>query len=524
MIKRFFRIIVLAAGVMAVTACKDGTIPQEQMTTESVITTTEANPETESNTATQNGNDSKEQNQAVASAIPVISITEEKKVWKMENSDVTLLEVKAPIVTVDNEGYEKLADAISKKWPGLGDNEYEQMRTDAKEQYMAMSPEMQAYFGGYAETEEVEATRCDNSVVSFKGFYYDYMGGVHGNYGYAGVNFDTATGKELELSDILVNPERFYEKAVPYIESELWAEYSEGLFPDYKDWVAGTFTERSVNWYMDASGIVIIYNTYEVGPYVMGSALITLPYSHFGEFIKGDYKIYEGELVAEISAENNFDDIVEAPKPIYFKIVEDENYMEHISIVSGNKNIEVATVSYLDSAYLIKKADGRSFLVMVCDYMSTDMVTLVYDVTYGDVAKCMELSDAEITGNYISANEIEMGIYLDVMGSYIGTMRYVFGENGELTAKDKVFAIQPGEPLMITKPLPAMVEGKGVIIDAGKQIVVIGTNNVDEVYFKMVDSEATGTIFYDRDSVDTWKIMIDGVWEEEYFEMLPYAG
>ena len=200
------------------------------------------------------------------------------------------MEVTAPVVTVESSGFEELSEYLVKKWPGIGNNDYESMSRNAKEQYESMDVESKRYFGGYAETEEVSVVRCDSNVVSFKCFYYDYQGGVHGNYGYGGVTLDVVSGKEIELDNILLDADAFYEKAVLYIESELWNEFGEGLFSNYKEWVAGTFTgEREVDWYMDSNGIVIIYNIYEVGPYAMGAAQITLPYNIFREYIKPEY-------------------------------------------------------------------------------------------------------------------------------------------------------------------------------------------------------------------------------------------
>lgn len=522
MIRKSIKILSVTACMLALTACKDAAISQGNITQMSTSVESETTTAQEVTSASESQASQEPVKQSLA---PIVSIVEEKRTWKLEGTDQILLEVTAPVVTVENEGFDALSKFLGEKWPGIGNNDYETLRQEAKDQYEAMGTEFKEYFGGYALDEEVSVVRSDSNVVSFECFYYDYCGGAHGNYAYEGITLDAKGGKELELADILKNAPGFYEKAVPYIETKLWEEYSEILFPDYKEWVADTFTgERAVNWYMDATGIVIIYNIYEVGPYVMGPAQITLPYNEFASYIKDEYMVAGDDMVARISANANFDDIVEAPKPIYFSVVEDENYMEHVSIFTGNKEIEVGTFGYFEEAYLIKKSSGRSFLVIVCDYMSTDMVTLVYEVTYGEVTKCMELGDAEITGNLISVNEIEMGVYVDVLGSYIARMKYKLDENGGLAANDAVYAIDPVTELTLIKELPVMIDGKTTTLAVGDKIMIIGTNNVDEVYFTMADSNVTGTIFYEMDSVDTWKIMIDGVWENDYFEMLPYAG
>lgn len=536
MIRKFLVIASLAVCMAGVTACQntpvqqnnvveqESNIQQENQENKTENTGAESGSSETSATESNSEADSGGADQNTESKIPLISINADKKSWYAEDGVTELLNVETPILTVENDGFEAFKSLVEGTWGGLGNNNFEDLRNMAKEHYEGLGAEGKQYFSAYSITEQVDIAKCDEKIVSFRCCYYDYIGGAHGNGSVSGMTIDVAAAKELELADILSDAEGFYAKAIPYITEKLEAEYSDMLFPDYKDSVANTFSDKDfINWYMDGAGVVIVYNSYEVGPYVMGSPQITLPYGEFKDFIKSEYITAGDEMVAKIPGNEDFSEMIGASQSISVMVSTDENYMDKVNLVSGSTNIELGTFGWFSEAYLINRADGRSFLLLVCDYMSTDMVTFVYEVTDGNFVECAKLTDAEISGSYISPKAIEMNVYLDVLGSYIGSMRYTIGENGELVQKDDVFVIDSKTPLTLIKTLPAMIEGQNVTIDAGEQIVVIGTNDINEVYFKMADSDVTGTIFYETDSVDIWKKMIDGVWENEYFEMLPYA-
>lgn len=82
--------------------------------------------------------------------------------------------------------------------------------------------------------------------------------------------------------------------------------YSDGLFEDYQDTVEQIWEgEDGFNWYLNESGIMVIFNPYVVGPYAMGAVTVPLPYSSYASYLNPDYTTPEtisagnGELMEE---------------------------------------------------------------------------------------------------------------------------------------------------------------------------------------------------------------------------------
>ena len=131
----------------------------------------------------------------------------------------------------------------------------------------------------------------DTEVLSFRQMYSDYTCGAHGNYGYKGVTFDVVSGVQLSLGDLLqedVEFEAFCEQAAEICIREAGETYAEGLYVDYETIIRESIG-TSAGWYLDAAGLTVIFNPYEIGPYAMGPAFITLPYAELAEVLRPEY-------------------------------------------------------------------------------------------------------------------------------------------------------------------------------------------------------------------------------------------
>lgn len=468
-----------------------------------------------------------ENNDATAQeSAPIISITLDKKEWFLEEDNTKcLLEATSSIVVVENEGFGALKEALAEDFSGAKEEIYETLIEDAREDYNSRDEEGKNFFYGYSSVEKAELARSDSSVVSFRMYYNDYMGGAHGMYAYGGKTYDTQSGQSLELADILTDAEGFYAKAIDYIPVELEEKYGENLFPDYKDSVAETFNgDWSVNWYLNATGVVIAYSPYTVGPYAMGAPEVVLPYSEFSDYINEKYMNVSNEIIAKAPINQDISGFIGENEKVMIEAKGDEWEMQTISLTSGANTEALGTFGSFEDAYVIKRADGRSFVFVVCDYMSDDYVTFVYEVTDNTLQKCSEVSNASISDEYMSTNEIVLNVRVDALGTYGANVHYSLNENGQLVLLDEIYKIDTENTMTIIKELPVILDGAETMLSVGTEIAVTGTNNVDEVYFRVVNSDQTGTIRYTKDEEDGWIHLIDGVSEYEYFDMIPYAG
>lgn len=488
--------------------------------------TTESGVENTTETQSADGDN----NEVTENTIPTIAITQDKKEWYTDDGEVLLLEAEASKVEVIGDGFDALKDSLARQWNGLQNNYYYYERLEwAKGHYDSLENDEDSYFSRYSLSESVGIYRIDSNVVSFCERFYEYTGGAHGIYGNNGRTFDVNSGKELQLEDILSDSQGFYDKAVDYIIDNLQKNYEEGLFSGYEETVrTDTFDETPVSWYLDDTGIVIDYDLYMIAPYVAGTPSVTLPYDEFADYIKEDYIKAGGSIIVSVTENEDFSRLIGEDGTVMIKSVWNELDEPYgVTVVSGNASAKVGEFSSFRNAYVIKREDGRSFVIFVCDYASDDFVTYVYEVTGGAVRECDKLNGAELSSSYsgsicIGTDRIGLSMHLDVLGTYSGAMTYLLTEDGKLTQTSDIFTIDTEQVLTVIKDLPVTLEGTDTTISAGTKIRITGTDNNGTAYFQL-DTGEKGTIKYVRND-EWWEILIDGVSENEYFEMVPYAG
>lgn len=297
------------------------------------------------------------------------------------------------------------------------------------------------------------------------------------------------------------------------------------LFADYKDYVAGTFGEdREVNWYFNAAGIAISYSPYEIGPYAAGTIEVTLPYSEFSQYIKEEYWAPHSSVVAKVPLNNNISGLIGESGTLKLEAVKNEYELYEVTVVSENASEEIGSFGYFGDAYVIRREDGRSFLLTSSDYMSDDFVMNVYEVTNGGLQKCDELSGAQFGSSGMGTDKVSCTVRLNVLGSYWGEMVYQLDSNGQLSQVDEIFNIQEGSSMTVMKELPVVLEGaeSESKVAVGRKLNITGTDNNGTAYFRL-DNGEKGKILYTRDE-ETNQIFIDGESENAYFDMVPYAG
>lgn len=456
------------------------------------------------------------------STFPVISIHPHQQIWYAEDQTTPLLTVEDFSLVVNNTGFNALQNSFNELHSGIIDADYTELLSWATEHYTYSRDS----FWGYSSSLQAETVRCDSNVVSLRVVYSDYTGGAHGMYAYAGETYDVKTGKLLCLSDIIADVEGFYPLAVDYLIDALYAEYEDGLFSDYQTQISSTIIpENEPNWYLTASGIVISFSPYEVGPYAMGAPEITLPYELFGEYILEDYRLPDGVFVAQVSTNQDLSYIVDASEPVYIATTLDEWYMENISIQSGSATIDIGQFAYATDNYITRHSNGRCFLIISGDRMSGDYETYIYEISRGAIRECATFYGAYPGTNVITPDKWEMQVRLDLLGTYSGSIMYHLSSNGEFTRADDIYSISTENALEIIKPLPVIIDNAETTLPVGEKIYVVGTNDIDEVYFQIDGTNQYGTIHFTRESVDWYtSILINGLPESEYFKSLPYAG
>lgn len=217
-----------------------------------------------------------------------IHVDTKSKRYYFENGEEANLYLQYCDVTVEGDAYENLKRNIE-NWSMERSEQLRSLYNSFGE--VASSEEESEYFFGYSLYQTVSTARADGAVVSLLEDDYQYEGhAAHGSMYREGINFDSATGKRLTLADLFYDYAAFAGEAKERVVYELREKYGEELSEDYVTTVDNLWKDGAEpQWYLDASGIVIVLQEYSVGPYAMGMPEICLPYAEFAPYIKEEY-------------------------------------------------------------------------------------------------------------------------------------------------------------------------------------------------------------------------------------------
>lgn len=130
-------------------------------------------------------------------------------------------------------------------------------------------------------------TRCcscdstDEHMISFRLFSASYSGGIHPMHGDSGMNFDTQTGKEVDLATVVSSRKALlqalavaFRNQYPNREEELFAY---DITQQLERFHAAKKGFSTFSWYMDTRGeLVFLYPPYTLAPYASGDFTLTI--------------------------------------------------------------------------------------------------------------------------------------------------------------------------------------------------------------------------------------------------------
>ncbi|RMG71436.1 MAG: DUF3298/DUF4163 domain-containing protein [Bacteroidetes bacterium] len=114
---------------------------------------------------------------------------------------------------------------------------------------------------------------------------YSYMGGAHPNAFTTLATFDLTTGNELALPDLVRDTVAFRQLAEAAFRADKGLEPAQSL-GDAGYFFPGDQFVLPANFALHPEGILLYYNAYEVGPYVMGPTSLLLSREKLGDLLR----------------------------------------------------------------------------------------------------------------------------------------------------------------------------------------------------------------------------------------------
>ena len=489
-----------------------------------------------------------------ATGAPLIQMEKQQKDWHSDDGSKWLMHAETQRLQVDIPGNDAATKKINdwseadastfwenaEKTSEYAENDLESMST------VSGMEDLGTYSYYYSSFQSYNVMRADSQVISLRSYNNDYAGGVHGDYAYYGTTFDTVTGEELKIQDIVTDMPSFRQQAIKDIDKYLQENYSDGLFEDYQDTVEQIWEgEDGFNWYLNESGIMVTFNPYVVGPYAMGAVTVPLPYSSYASFLNPNYTTPEtipagnGELTEETVTKIRTSRLEGGAQVNYGDL---NVYMDQKNEFGGGTltielNEQKEQTEYFDrlcDSQILYLEDGRVFVLLVADHASDDYELFLYEVTDGKLKMTDQQDNLFIGDGSVLAGGRKNGMLMlkknvNVFGSYQCGMTYSIGDDGKLVPDEEFFQVDidnyPYSVLTVTREFPVSVNGGQTTLQTGTQIRITGTNDAGIALFETTDGKVTGEIHYtDPDNDTEFYHKINGVTEDQYFESIPYAG
>lgn len=124
--------------------------------------------------------------------------------------------------------------------------------------------------------------------------YYYYTGGAHGNTTTSSYNYDFENKKKIELEDLFAENFDYLKFISDYcIEDIRKQNEDQGYTPDM-DWISGGASPDQANFktfLITENSLIILFDPYQVAPYVWGIVAVNIPFSKFKENMSSSFRV-----------------------------------------------------------------------------------------------------------------------------------------------------------------------------------------------------------------------------------------
>lgn len=469
-------------------------------------------------------------------------ITLEENYRSEWNNGGSLLDVTYDSLSVTEGEYPELAAALKDYHEGC-----EREVADWKQQYL---PEVYGsfgteYFRPYEYQKTVLPQRMDSRLVSFAVQNYEYLGGAHGGTYFESRTFDSVSGKELALADVVNDLSQLSDALVRELEENYPMEYADGSYRERAEYrVFGDDQNREVRgWALGYYGMVFYFDSYELGAYSMGCPEVIIPFAKYPGLFREEYtQIPEEYAVCLRKGGTLYDDTDGdgVPEEVYIVSYNSgEGYGEEkIQIYIDKTLTDFASYGWFDKACLMRQKDGTLYLYVGAIGGGDEGFLHIFRI---DGENAVYIGDDESWG-YFHLEMMEKPscfklVYdLDALGTYYGYRYSCVGSDGMPQPLEEDYTIftysygdeEPEDRSLTTKiPVPVWVideQGRAGStpeqLPAGTKLYFRKTDNKTYVEMELEDGRRCQV----RGEFDSWPKTINGISEFDCFDGVVYAG
>ena len=481
-----------------------------------------------------------QENQDSAATVPVTVDYSYDGDWKDQK---TLFSSKVAQIKLMDDSHEKLQDALKALNQSALDDQksvIDENKEYAEQEY-ASNPDMVEY----TFDRDILVARSDETVLSMAVMEGSYLGGAHPFGMTTGRTYDTQTGKELSLKDVVSDYDGIYE----YVKKQLKENYDQSMFfEDYQDTLQKMFYDESgdygtVQWTISQTGLSIYFNQYDLAPYAAGSQQVDISFKDQPQLFQSKY-VVEKESYSKVIRENSscFADVNGDGKEeeISYSVARDEyGFGGAITVTCDGQTFDTAEIdkdasdaygaygAYSSEGYVLHTSDGRTYLYLQHLDDNDYRYVNVFRLDQGRPSYVGYEGMAWYNTQILDPDSFMLYTRLDVLGTYYGMKRYHVDEAGLPASDDEAYVINESSMLRSTRDLAVTILEKNgseteATVPSGTGYTIFRTDGASYADAHLNDGRDCRIQI--KEGSRGWGWDIDGVSEEECFEWLPYAG
>lgn len=352
----------------------------------------------------------------------------------------------------------------------------EESATYMKDLYGEGAPGTDTHF---SDEEMFYVQRADSQILSIRDEFYAYSGGAHPVYGVFGYNFDTQTGKKLELDDVVTD----FDEMMELVEQKLYAVYDKEMFYSNVEEYFDNFTQQDLNWTMGYQGISFQFNPYMIAPYASGMQEVTVWFEEAPElFVERYTQVPENGYVVSVplGREYEFDrDDSDGRADLISTNAETSNdyaFDKFTITLNGNAYVDTDICLTEMHPYLVCTGEpgNSNYYLYVYGGIEDGHKMYIYDLNQAEVKRQNLEENVFFPGDWYAGVEEDYEVYYDpvftdptdftmqsrmwIMGLFLGEKDYYVNPNtGSMESRKASYSI-PKSTWPITSKVPLVLE------------------------------------------------------------------
>ena len=405
---------------------------------------------------------------------------------------------------------------------------------------------------------KIVPVRCDQSVLSFyevTSLYYP--GAAHGNVGYSGYNYKSATGERITLADVFKDPAALK----PVVAKYLRAQADGSPIEDAEDALQFYFDEGNMDaltWVIDQDGVTFLFAPSDIAPYAMGTLEAKIYFDREPSLFTGNYGPSKEGYVKPLSPYTemavDLDGDGSDEKLSVTGTYEEGNEIYAYSGIQISVGDQVCTAEqycFSMQPWFVHTEDGRNYVYVVTG-TDNDYPELTVFAIKDNVPSLVGKMDGTgfasafhpeyVDGEYsleqsfneryplIDPSKFALGTRMQLMSTYSGRRFYKVGEDGMPAPLTDLYEIDADITLTTLVPVKAEVvdilteepTGEEKEIPVGTKLNFWRTNGTDIVDMRTDDMEVGEAFRFKVETGDGQTV--NGIKLQEAFDGTVFGG